>query len=129
MNTEPEPRGDSPSRQELVAVLAENGRAFLSFLERRVGGRELAEDVLQDAFARSLDKLPATSEESAVAWFYRVLRNAVVDHYRRGGASERALAALARKLDEHGQPRPRAPAGWRGVWCGARPPGALPAGA
>ncbi|MFL5246744.1 MAG: RNA polymerase sigma factor [Myxococcales bacterium] len=106
MNTEPEPRGDSPSRQELVAVLAENGRAFLSFLERRVGGRELAEDVLQDAFARSLDKLPATSEESAVAWFYRVLRNAVVDHYRRGGASERALAALARKLDEEVEPSP-----------------------
>src|SRR3954468_21816623 len=104
MNTQPEPRGDSPSRQELVAVLAENGRAFLSFLERRVGGRELAEDVLQDAFARSLDKLPATSEESAVAWFYRVLRNAVVDHYRRGGASERALAALARQLDHQAEP-------------------------
>src|SRR4051812_17778704 len=104
MNTGPEPRGDSPSRQELVAVLAENGRAFLSFLERRVGGRELAEDVLQDAFARSLDRLPATSEESAVAWFYRVLRNAVIDHYRRSGASERALAALARQLDEEVAP-------------------------
>jgi arsenate reductase len=47
--------------------------------------------VLQEAFARSLDKVPLGSEESAVAWFYRVLRNAVLDHYRRAGASDRAL--------------------------------------
>ena len=93
-----------PARNELVAVLVENRRAFLSFLERRVGHRDVAEDVLQEAFARSLDKLPFESEESAVAWFYRVLRNAVVDHYRRGGANERALSVLARQLDEQTEP-------------------------
>lgn len=93
-----------PSRHELVAVIAENRRAFLSFLERRVGHRELAEDVLQDAFARSLDRLPLASDESTVAWFYRVLRNAVIDHYRRRGASDRALAALGRQLEEEWQP-------------------------
>jgi RNA polymerase sigma factor (sigma-70 family) len=93
-----------PSRDELVAALAENRREFLAFLERRVGHRELAEDVLQEAFVRTLDKLPGGDDESAVAWFYRVLRNAVVDHYRRRGASERALATLARELDEHSEP-------------------------
>jgi RNA polymerase sigma factor (sigma-70 family) len=91
-------------RNELAAVLVENRRAFLSFLERRVGHREVAEDVLQEAFARSLDKVPFESAESAVAWFYRVLRNAVVDHYRRGGASDRALSALARQLDQQAEP-------------------------
>lgn len=91
---------DLPAREELLAALAGHRRAFLSFLERRVRHREAAEDVLQEAFARSLDKLPLGSEESAVAWFYRVLRNAVVDHYRRDGASERALAALSQKLVE-----------------------------
>jgi RNA polymerase sigma-70 factor (ECF subfamily) len=85
-------------------VLVENRRAFLSFLERRVGHRDTAEDVLQEAFARSLDKVPLESAESAVAWFYRVLRNAVVDHYRRAGANDRALSALARQLDEQGEP-------------------------
>jgi RNA polymerase sigma-70 factor (ECF subfamily) len=30
-------------------------------------------------------------EESAVAWFYRVLRNAVIDHYRHRASLERAL--------------------------------------
>src|SRR6266849_6813692 len=76
-----------PARREVMALLVENRRAFLSFLENRVGHREVAEDVLQEAFARSLDRVPLESEESAVAWFYRVLRNAVLDHYRRAGAS------------------------------------------
>src|SRR5881275_1043613 len=106
MSMEAEPPIDLPSREDLLTTLAERRRDFLSFLERRVGHREVAEDVLQEAFARSLDKLPLGTEESTVAWFYRVLRNAVIDHYRRGGASERALAALARQLDEQVEPGP-----------------------
>jgi RNA polymerase sigma factor (sigma-70 family) len=94
----------TPPKQEMAAVLVENRRAFLSFLERRVGHREIAEDVLHDAFARSLDKLPLGETESAVSWFYRVLRNAVIDHYRRAGASDRALATLARQLDQEAEP-------------------------
>ena len=93
-----------PPRNELAVALVENRRTFLSFLERRVGHRDVAEDVLQEAFARSLEKVPLQSAESAVAWFYRVLRNSVIDHYRRSGASDRALSALARQLDEEAEP-------------------------
>jgi RNA polymerase sigma-70 factor (ECF subfamily) len=95
-----------PARDELLSAMAENRRAFLSFLERRVGHRELAEDVLQNAFARSLDRVPLGDEETVLAWFYRVLRNAVIDHYRRQGASGRALDALARELTHEAQPSP-----------------------
>jgi RNA polymerase sigma-70 factor (ECF subfamily) len=90
----------TPARAELVSVIAENRRAFLSFLERRVGHRETAEDLLQEAFARSLDRVPLEAEEGVAAWFYRVLRNGVIDHYRRRGASERALASLQKELEE-----------------------------
>jgi len=85
---------------EVVARLIANHREFLGFLERRVGDRALAEDILQDAFVRGLDRLPELrSDESAVAWFYRVLRNAVTDHYRRRATRERALAAFESELD------------------------------
>src|SRR5262249_7492143 len=88
---------------------------FLSFLERRVGHRETAEDLLQESFARSMDRVPLEAEESATAWFYRVLRNGVIDHYRRRGASGRALASLAKELAEASpepapDARPREPA-------------------
>ncbi len=84
-----------------VQALVDNHRAFLRFLERRVGSREEAEDILQDAFGRSLDRVEAIGDdESAVRWFYRVLRNAVVDHYRRQAAAGRAAEAAAREFDE-----------------------------
>jgi RNA polymerase sigma-70 factor (ECF subfamily) len=79
----------------------ENHRAFLRFLERRVGDRATAEDLLQDAFGRAIERIDSLrQDESAVAWFYRTLRNAVIDHYRRSAASQRALEAFARDLDE-----------------------------
>lgn len=85
---------------EVVKTLVDNHRAFLAFLERRVGSREVAEDLLQDAFARGIDRMETLrDEESAVAWFYRTLRNAVVDHYRRNDARRRNLERLAAELD------------------------------
>jgi len=83
-----------------IETLVENHREFLSFLERRVGDRATAEDILQDAFVRSIDRVEALGDEESVrTWFYRVLRNAVIDHHRRGGTSAKALEALARELE------------------------------
>ena len=89
-----------------VEVLVENHRAFLRFLERRLGSREAAEDLLQDAFARTVDRWDEVPEEALVPWFYRVLRNAVVDRYRRTDAETRALTGLARELSEAAEPPP-----------------------
>jgi RNA polymerase sigma factor (sigma-70 family) len=85
----------------VVKALAENQRAFLRFLERRVESHDTAAELLQDAFARATSAAEGLrDDESAVAWFYRILRNAVVDHYRRQDAARRALEAFARELDE-----------------------------
>ena len=67
---------------EVVALLVEHHRAFLRFVQRQVGSRELAEDILQTAFVRNLDKLD-TIRDTAIGWFYAVLRNAIIDHRRR----------------------------------------------
>ena len=48
-------------RARVANVLVENHRAFLGFLERRVGDRALAEDLLQDAFTRNLDRLSGSA--------------------------------------------------------------------
>jgi len=90
---------------EAVRLLIDNHRQFLGFLERRVGSRALAEDILQDAFVRGIDKLDALrSDESAVAWFYRLLRNAVIDHRRRSSVTDRKLEAFALELTLHNEP-------------------------
>ena len=79
-----------------LSVLVENHRRFLQFLERRVGSREVAEDILQDAFVKTVDRADSLpGDDALIPWFYRVLRNAIVDHYRRSGAEDRALAQVA----------------------------------
>ena len=97
-----EPRAAEPDstndRTRVANVLVENHRAFLRFLERRVGDRALAEDLLQDAFTRNLDRLSDMPDEGLVPWFYRTLRNAAIDRHRRMGAEQRALSAFAQEL-------------------------------
>jgi RNA polymerase sigma factor (sigma-70 family) len=95
--------------QAEIAELVAGHRELLGFVERRVGSRAAAEDILQDALVRSLGRAEDLPDEgSAVAWLYRILRNAIVDHHRRGGASERALAALAGELGDDTEPPPDA---------------------
>ena len=89
-----------------LGTLLENHRAFLRYLERRVGDRALAEDILQDAFAKVIDRPErAPADEGVVPWFYRMLRNAAIDQFRRRGSSDRALEAFARELDTHDAPQ------------------------
>jgi RNA polymerase sigma-70 factor (ECF subfamily) len=94
----PEPSPD------VVRRLVAGHRDFLSFLERRVESRAVAEDILQEAFVRGLERADEIASETAVAWFYRTLRNAVIDHYRRRGSSGRALERFADELRLHEEP-------------------------
>jgi RNA polymerase sigma-70 factor (ECF subfamily) len=85
---------------DVIASLLESQREFLGFLERRLGDRALAEDLLQDAFAKSLGKVAALREsDSARAWFYRVLRNGIVDYARRKQTRSERLTQFAAELE------------------------------
>jgi len=90
---------------DALRVLLDNHSRFLAFLERRVGSREDAEDILQDAFARSLERAPPMEDTtSAITWFYRVLRNALTDHYRRQDSRGRAIDRLAAETESTTEP-------------------------
>ena len=92
---------------DLAGHLVGSHRQFLAFIERRVGDRAVAEDILQDAFVRSIEKGDDVRDDtSAVAWFYRMLRNSVIDHYRRTGARNRALESFANELKDAVEPPP-----------------------
>ena len=88
-----------PVTEDVVAKLVANHREFLAFVQRRVGSRDVAEEILQDAFVRSVDKLD-TIRDSATGWFYRVLRNAIIDYHRRNAASSRRDDAFAAEHPE-----------------------------
>jgi RNA polymerase sigma-70 factor (ECF subfamily) len=95
----------STEPSDTLRLLVDHRHEFLGFLQRRLGSRELSEDILQEAFARSLGKVQQIEhEESAMAWFYRVLRNAITDYRRRRGVADRKLEELSRELSASPEP-------------------------
>ena len=87
---------ESAPVEDIAALLVANHREFLAFVAKRVGNRATAEEILQDTFVRSLDNLDSV-RETAVGWFYRVLRNAIIDHQRRRASAERRHEAYAQE--------------------------------
>ncbi|MEO8184321.1 MAG: RNA polymerase sigma factor [Deltaproteobacteria bacterium] len=94
----PEPDSKAPPAQPVIDALLAHHREFSSYVERRVGNRALAEEIVQEAFVRSLDHTEEI-RESVVGWFYRVLRNAVIDRQRRNAVANRRLEAFASELE------------------------------
>src|SRR5437868_536808 len=83
---------------EVLKTLVDSHDQFLRFLQSRVGSREVAEDILQAAFVKTLERGgEIRDDESAVAWFYRVLRNSLFDHQRRHSVEVRATTEKAKE--------------------------------
>ena len=90
---------ESQPVEQIAEQLVANHREFLAFVQKRVGNPAVAEEILQDAFVRSIDKFDSV-RDTAVGWFYRVLRNAIDDYHRRNAAAARKHEAFARELPD-----------------------------
>jgi RNA polymerase sigma factor (sigma-70 family) len=93
-----------PLNDDLVALLVDNHRKFRAFLSKRLSNDALAEDLLQLSMRKALESRSAPQgEESVVAWFYRILRNTVIDHYRSHAAEQRKNEEFLQALSATGQ--------------------------
>ena len=89
-NLQTQPSGDAT----LGRIMAQRTK-FLSFLSSRVDPAT-AEDILQSAYLKAIEHGgEIRDDESTVAWFYRVLRNAITDSYRRQSARMKAHESYA----------------------------------
>ncbi len=74
-----------------VERIASHHARFLGFIAARVEDRATAEDILQSAYLKAVEAAGTIrQDESSVAWFYRILRNSITDHYRRNDARLRS---------------------------------------
>ena len=94
----------------VIQRLLENESAFRQFVRRRVGDETVAEDILQQSFARAVERSQSlNNEQSALAWFYQILRHTVADYYRSHGAETRRNEAFLEELTisgNHQEPPP-----------------------
>jgi RNA polymerase sigma-70 factor (ECF subfamily) len=81
---------------DVTAALLAQRHVFKAFLTARVGNEADAEDLLQNGLVKALQRSGEIKDgEKAVAWFYRVLRNVIVDHVRSRTAANRRDDAWA----------------------------------
>ena len=71
-------------RKALVEVLlVQNRKQFLSFLHRRAGNLEFAEDIFQQFCLRALtNSATLRNPERVVSWLYRILQSTLADFFR-----------------------------------------------
>lgn len=81
-------KSSSPSANEVIAQLVAHRSAFKAFLASRVGNEADAEDLLQNGLVKALSRADEIKDgEKAVAWFYQLLRNVIIDHRRSRNAA------------------------------------------
>ena len=77
-------------RGDVTSAILAHREAFKAFLVSRVGSEADAEDLLLNGLVRALERAGEVKQEAkAVAWFYQVLRNGIVDHVRSRDAAAR----------------------------------------
>ena len=83
---------------QALARLSEQRGRFVAFARSRVRSSALADDLVQSAFAKALDQQASLrGAPHATAWFYRILRNEIIDQARRVQAQGRAVERVARQ--------------------------------
>lgn len=80
----------------VAAKLLAHRHVFKSFVASRVGNEADAEDLLQNGLVKALEHAGEVKDgEKAVAWFYQLLRNVIVDHARSRTAAAKREEAWA----------------------------------
>ena len=80
--------------QHLIAGRQE----FLSYLRRRLGSHDDAEDALQNFSLKAIRAAQSVSGEDKInAWLGQILRHTLIDHYRRRAARLRAETAYSQE--------------------------------
>ncbi len=79
-----------PASTAVATALLAHRSAFKAFLIARVGNAADAEDLLQNGLMKALQRADELKDgEKSIAWFYQILRHAIIDHARSRGAARR----------------------------------------
>lgn len=72
---------------------------LLRFIRSKVSSPELAEDILQDSLLKAIRGLPDLNEDAKIlSWFYQIVRNQIIDYYRRSGTESKKIGEYAQEI-------------------------------
>src|SRR3712207_6396255 len=96
--------GGTPDSARLVLGniqrITQNAPAFRAFLRKRLGDEAVVEDLYQQCLLRAIEREHSLdNEDSVIPWFYRILRNALIDYYRTRAAHETQRMRFEREAE------------------------------
>jgi len=87
-------------KSETLAQILQNRDRFRKYLSRRLDNEAAAEEILQHALLRALESEGhLQNRDRVIPWFYRVLRNALTDHYRREATQTQKYREFMNELE------------------------------
>lgn len=90
--------------QDVLQQLLAHESGFRAFVRRRLADDAMAEDVLQQSLMRAVERQHTLQQsENVVGWFYRILRNAIVDMYRSRAAESKKTDTFLQELITAGE--------------------------
>jgi len=96
-------RAQAHSEQDPIQQIQNARAAILSFLRNRVGDDSVAQDLFQQSVLRAIEHQSSLRRrEDAVAWFYSILRHALVDYLRKRAVEARGKKAYSQALIHSG---------------------------
>jgi len=89
--------------RERLAAIARGQAALVRSLALRIGSRADAQDLVQSALLRALERAEdLRDQDKLVPWFGRILRTSLADDRRRRAAESRMRSRLGRDAEEPG---------------------------
>jgi RNA polymerase sigma-70 factor (ECF subfamily) len=87
-------------KKELIETeLLPHREKLLSFIQSKVSDPKLAEDILQDSLLKAIQSLPNLNDDDKIlSWFYQIVRNRIVDHYRRNDTESKKMNEYAQEI-------------------------------
>ena len=68
----------------LVAAWSELHQSLKTFVYRKVGDRNVADDIIQDTFLKAQTKLGQLNDTKKMsAWIHQIARHTIIDHFRK----------------------------------------------
>lgn len=85
-------------KKSLERKVFSHRQELLNFIQSKVSDPVLAEDILQDSLLKALKGLQDLEDErKLLSWFYQIVRNKIIDHYRRNGTELKQMEKYARE--------------------------------
>lgn len=92
----------------VTALIMASRRGLVGYIRKKVSDPDLAEDIFQESLLKAIRNAPELRDDSRLLpWFYRIVNNAITDHYRHRAIVPKYLEAYAHEIDTSVAPEER----------------------